>query len=187
MEARVGRDAGGRGRGRSQRHSAATGTSTEPVNAVPTTVLSFHQPLASMVAYGLQRLDGRVWHAQHRGPLWIHAAAKEPSAADIAEMEEFHTAVYDELCAEVGEDEAPAPLLPTSYPTSCLLGCVTLVDCVSAAELGTWATLPAGVRQEARIHGSGESLICRTRVLAAADPVGQTRLFGTQWWVSPRT
>lgn len=115
-------------------------------------VLSLHQPLASLIAYGLQRLDGRTWASDHRGPLWIHAAAKEPSHEDIQSMEGFHAEVFRELS---GNDDAQ-PTLPPSYPTSCLLGCVDMVDCVSAEEYTAWPTLPLGVREEARIHGDGK-------------------------------
>ena len=63
-------------------------------SATPTTVLSLHQPLASMLAYGLQRVEGRVWSSSQRGPLWIHAAAKQPSADDIAYWEELYRHVH---------------------------------------------------------------------------------------------
>jgi hypothetical protein len=44
---------------------------------VPITVLSLHQPYASMLAYGLKRVEGRGWNSDFRGDLWIHAASKE--------------------------------------------------------------------------------------------------------------
>ena len=138
-------DSGGRGRGRGGRgargrtgRSNPDGPSTSTPTSVPITVLSLHQPLASMIAYGLQRLDGRGWASNYRGPLWIHAAAKEPSAEDIEQLEAFHIDVYRVL---VGDDEA-MPQLPPGYPTSCLLGCVDMVDCVSVDEFARWSTLP---------------------------------------------
>lgn len=107
-----------------------------------------------MVAHGLQRLDGRVWKSNYRGPLWIHAAAKEPTHDDISFMQEFHADVFRALA-----DTQCDPALPSSYPTSCLLGCVDLVDCVSAADFSAWPTLPAAAHEEASIHGSGFFLL----------------------------
>jgi hypothetical protein len=124
-------------------------------SSVPTCVLSFHQPLASMIAYGLQRLDGRGWCSEYRGPLWIHAASKEPSPEEISEMEAFHTSVFRSLATYSGGDPEAVPTLPSSYPTSCLLGCVNVVDCVSAETYASWLTLPDGALEEASIHGNG--------------------------------
>lgn len=148
-------------------------------SSVPTAVLSFHQPLASMVAYGMQRLDGRVWRTNYCGPLWIHAAAKEPTEEEIADMEEFHTAVFESLTADARGDEDAKPTLPSSYPTSCLLGCVDMVGCVSAEEYATWPLLPDGVREEAQIHGSGQYLLFENhrRLVLPQQMPGQHKLW----------
>lgn len=42
--------------------------------------LTMHQPWASLLVAGVKRVEGRSWHTDHRGKLWVHAAAKEPSA-----------------------------------------------------------------------------------------------------------
>ena len=45
--------------------------------------LSMHQPWASMLVYGIKRIEGRNWPTKHRGWLWIASTAQEPSAASI--------------------------------------------------------------------------------------------------------
>ncbi len=52
--------------------------------------LSMHQPYASLLVCGLKRHEGRTWYSAHRGRLWIHAAAKEPSAEESNEVIEFY-------------------------------------------------------------------------------------------------
>lgn len=56
-------------------------------SGVPTTVLSLWQPLASLLAYGLQRVEGRTWSTKFRGfacrvhsPLRAHALATYASS-----------------------------------------------------------------------------------------------------------
>ena len=142
---------------------AAVGRAAQPGDRSeqpPVTVLTFHQPLASIIAYGLQRLDGRVWSSRHRGPLWIHAAAHEPRPSDIAMMEDFVRHTYS-------LDAPGEPTLPPAYPTSALVGCVEMADCVQASEFDGWArTLPDGAREEATAHGRDYYfLFCRHRRL----------------------
>lgn len=45
--------------------------------------LTMHQPWASLLVAGVKRVEGRSWPTEHRGILWIHAAAKEPSEAEV--------------------------------------------------------------------------------------------------------
>jgi|SRR6185437_3070327 len=40
--------------------------------------LTLWQPWASLVAFGEKRVETRCWTTKYRGPLLIHAAAKEP-------------------------------------------------------------------------------------------------------------
>ena len=47
------------------------------------TCLTMHQPWASLLVYGIKRIEGRTWSTEHRGSLWIHAAGKQPSQEDI--------------------------------------------------------------------------------------------------------
>lgn len=71
--------------------------------------LTMHQPWASLVVFGLKRLEGRGWHSEFRGRLWIHAAAKEVTADEIAEWEGFYRTLYAHLApAEVRGVESAA-------------------------------------------------------------------------------
>ena len=82
--------------------------------------LTMHQPYASLLVMGIKVDEGRTWYSPHRGRLWIHAASKEPTEAEVRQVEDMYRALYGK-----------APAFPTSYPTSCLLGCVDVVDCMS--------------------------------------------------------
>lgn len=46
-------------------------------------VLSMHQPWASLLVYGLKRIEGRAWPTDHTGSLWIHATSTQPTLKDI--------------------------------------------------------------------------------------------------------
>lgn len=47
--------------------------------------LSLWQPWATLMAYGLKRVETRSWAIRHRGPLLIHAAKKwTPDLGEIA-------------------------------------------------------------------------------------------------------
>ena len=139
----------------------------------PTTVLSLHQPLASMLAYGLQRIEGRVWSTGHRGMLWIHAASKEPTPADIQYWEELYESVHSL------DGDGSEPSFPTAYPTSCLVGCVDVVDCVSVTEFERWDTVPPGAREEACAHGNGFFFLVANhrRLLLPLKMPGQHKLW----------
>lgn len=43
--------------------------------------LTLWEPFASLVAYGVKRIETRSWPTSYRGPLAIHAAQREPDAA----------------------------------------------------------------------------------------------------------
>eukprot|EP00933_Yihiella_yeosuensis_P028865 TRINITY_DN22650_c0_g1_i4.p1 TRINITY_DN22650_c0_g1~~TRINITY_DN22650_c0_g1_i4.p1 ORF type:complete len:321 (+),score=55.41 TRINITY_DN22650_c0_g1_i4:41-1003(+) len=114
---------------------------------VPTTVLSLWQPLASFLAHGIQRVEGRGWNTAFRGKLWIHAGSKPVDKEDIERWE----SIYRDVFAADGMDAK----MPEHYPTSALVGLVEVVDVVSADEFSSWSSLPVGVRKEGRAHGSG--------------------------------
>ncbi|XP_068596209.1 activating signal cointegrator 1 [Brachionichthys hirsutus] len=82
--------------------------------------LSMHQPWASLLVRGIKRVEGRTWYTPHRGRLWIAAAAKKPTPQEIAEVEAMYRHVHKK-----------EPRFPDAYPTSCLLGCVNVTDCLS--------------------------------------------------------
>ncbi|XP_042516650.1 uncharacterized protein LOC122090937 [Macadamia integrifolia] len=103
--------------------------------------LTMHQPWASLLVYGIKRIEGRSWPAPIRGRLWIHAAGKVPDPATIKAMEDF----YREIYAVNGITDIK---FPEHYPVSRLLGCVEVVGCVKCEELVCWEQLPEGVRLE---------------------------------------
>ncbi|XP_007549045.1 activating signal cointegrator 1 [Poecilia formosa] len=82
--------------------------------------LSMHQPWASLLVKGIKRVEGRTWYTSHRGRLWIAAAAKKPTAQEIAEVEQMYRHIYKR-----------EPNFPKDYPTGCLLGCVNVTECLS--------------------------------------------------------
>nr|DAD19879.1 TPA_asm: hypothetical protein HUJ06_021342 [Nelumbo nucifera] len=103
--------------------------------------LTMHQPWASLLVYGIKRIEGRSWPAPIRGRLWIHAASKVPEPDTIKAMEDF----YREIYAVNGITDLK---FPEHYPVSRLLGCVDVVGCVKCEELVCWEEVPEGVRLE---------------------------------------
>eukprot|EP01053_Blabericola_migrator_P000022 Blabericola_migrator_1__21@NODE_1006_length_5721_cov_24_862575_g414_i2_p1_GENE_NODE_1006_length_5721_cov_24_862575_g414_i2NODE_1006_length_5721_cov_24_862575_g414_i2_p1_ORF_typecomplete_len882_score144_81zfC2HC5/PF06221_13/3_4e14ASCH/PF04266_14/1_3e12_NODE_1006_length_5721_cov_24_862575_g414_i29243569 len=86
--------------------------------------LSLHQPWASLLVYGFKRLEGRVWQTDYRGRLWIHAASTEPDHSVVQNMQTYYSKVYGKH-----------PPFPATWPTSALLGCVDIIDCVPKLEV----------------------------------------------------
>nr|XP_037289992.1 activating signal cointegrator 1-like isoform X1 [Rhipicephalus microplus] len=84
--------------------------------------LSVQQPFAGLLVAGIKKHEGRAWFTTYRGRLWIHAACKQPSQEDITEV----TGIYRQIVKAETEELK----FPDEYPTSCLLGCVNLVDCL---------------------------------------------------------
>ena len=86
--------------------------------------LSMHQPWASLLITGIKLHEGRNWYSAHRGRLWIAAAAKEP---DMQEIKTVENAIR-----LLKRDENIR--FPQYYPVGCLLGCVTVTDCIAQEE-----------------------------------------------------
>ncbi|KAJ6877159.1 activating signal cointegrator 1-like [Populus alba x Populus x berolinensis] len=107
--------------------------------------LTMHQPWASLLVYGIKRIEGRSWTAPIRGCLWIHAASKVPEEDTIKAMEDF----YREIYAVNGITDIK---FPEHYPVSRLLGCVDVVGCVGCDELASWEAVPEGVRLEGQTN-----------------------------------
>lgn len=84
--------------------------------------LSVQQPYAGLLVAGIKKHEGRAWFTTYRGRLWIHSASKQPTHEDISEVVD----IYRKIVEETGEIVS----FPDEYPTSCLLGCVNLVDCL---------------------------------------------------------
>ena len=95
--------------------------------------MSMHQPWASLLVSGIKIHEGRSWPTEHRGKLWIHAAAAKPTGIEEIERK------YLQFCP-------PGTRTPSSYPTSCLLGYVFVVDCLDNASFK--ARVPETERQE---------------------------------------
>ncbi|VEN61461.1 unnamed protein product, partial [Callosobruchus maculatus] len=86
--------------------------------------LSMHQPYASLLVAGVKKHEGRTWPTNHRGRLWIAAAAKEPDEDEIDAVEGFYREYYQDNTLT----------FPKEYPTGCLLGCVFVEDCLEQEE-----------------------------------------------------
>ena len=80
--------------------------------------LSMHQPWASLLVCGIKRIEGRAWYTTHRGRLWIASTARNPTEDEISSVENIYRVLHGDI------------EFPDSYPTSTLLGCVNLKDCL---------------------------------------------------------
>nr|XP_012234045.1 PREDICTED: activating signal cointegrator 1 [Linepithema humile] len=85
--------------------------------------LSMHQPYASLLLAGIKIHEGRSWYSSHRGRLWIASAAKVPSAQEIHDIEHTYRVLKSEKLK-----------FPETYPTGCLLGCVTVTNVLPQEE-----------------------------------------------------
>ncbi|CAN0031689.1 unnamed protein product [Scytosiphon promiscuus] len=106
--------------------------------------LTMHQPWASLLVVGVKRVEGRSWPTEHRGVLWIHAAAKEPNEAEVRAVEDQYRSIYS-------AEGIPSKLsFPETYPTSCLLGCVELVGCLPQAKFQAANEISFGQKLESQ-------------------------------------
>lgn len=85
--------------------------------------LSMHQPWASLLVSGIKRHEGRTWYTSHRGRLWIAATAKVPTREEIKEQENTYRVLLGDHIK-----------FPETYPVGCLLGCVTVTNCLPQEE-----------------------------------------------------
>ncbi|CAK0774293.1 hypothetical protein CVIRNUC_004154 [Coccomyxa viridis] len=109
--------------------------------------LSLHQPWAQLLVHGIKRIEGRAWSSNHRGRVWIHATSARPETQTIRELEHFYTEVHGDLKVH----------FPSDYPTSALVGCVNVVDVLTAEQVGAWEELPGCVKLEV---GSPRAFLC---------------------------
>ena len=93
-----------------------------------------HQPWASLLVYGLKRVEGRAWPTEYTGRLWIHATSTLPTRKDI-EVLPAKTSSALLLRIHEAEGRDVTPNLPKTYPTSVLIGCVDVVGCYSVSLL----------------------------------------------------
>ncbi|CAL9207867.1 unnamed protein product, partial [Musa hybrid cultivar] len=131
----------GRGRGESRAEFGGGGGGGRGRGKYTNPCLTMHQPWASLLVYGIKRVEGRSWPAPLTGRLWIHAASKVPEPETIKAMENF----YREIYAVAGVKDIK---FPEHYPVSRLLGCVEVVGCVKCEELVCWEDVPESVRLE---------------------------------------
>ncbi|KAH8851387.1 Activating signal cointegrator 1 [Schistosoma japonicum] len=85
--------------------------------------LSLHQPWASLLVRGIKLEEGRTWYTPYRGCLWIASTARKADPNEIIEVENEY------LMAGIPKSD-----LPTSYPTSCLLGRVNVINVITHEE-----------------------------------------------------
>ena len=137
--------------------------------------LSMHQPWASLLVYGIKRVEGRGWNTDFRGRLWIHAAAKEPTPELIASCEERYREIYRQHGDNVTIE------FPKHYPTSALLGYVDVVDVVPNSVF-TSLPLPETVLQEE--EGSPYVFFCQNyhRILIPFTLCGDHKI----WKLDPQ-
>ncbi|KAH1229854.1 Activating signal cointegrator 1 [Glycine max] len=132
--------------------------------------LTMHQPWASLLVYGIKRVEGRSWPAPITGRLWIHAASKVPEESTIKAMEYFYKEIYAlngitdiqfpqhyPVSRLLGIIPQPRSLLNVNsvqfiaHQFECLItGCVEVVGCLTRDELACWEMVPEGVRVEAQ-------------------------------------
>lgn len=100
--------------------SAAGASTREGDDSDQGLCLSMWQPWASLLVCGIKVVEGRSWSTAHRGRLWIAAAAKKAAPEEMRTVIDQH----------VAQGPAGKPL-PKIFPTSCVLGCVDIVDCLT--------------------------------------------------------
>merc|ERR1712129_128355 len=113
--------------------------------------LSMHQPWASLLVLGIKRVEGRSWSTAYRGRLWIASARREPTPFEIEEVESEYCRVYG-----LNREDIP---FPNEYPTTALLGCVDMIDCLSNAEYQS-AYVDSGLSTEN--NGSAHCFLCES-------------------------
>ncbi|CAH2042631.1 unnamed protein product, partial [Iphiclides podalirius] len=86
--------------------------------------LSMHQPWASLLVEGIKLHEGRTWYTNHRGRLWIASTAKPPDQSVVRALENQYRVLYPDKQFK----------FPSFYPTGCLLGCVTVDNCLPQEE-----------------------------------------------------
>ena len=83
--------------------------------------LSVNQPFASLLISGIKRFEGRNWYSPFRGRLWIHSNSKSLNEKRVQEVENMYR-------------YSGVKNLPSSYPLSALVGCVTVTECLPFEE-----------------------------------------------------
>ena len=90
-------------------------------------VLSVHQPRASLVMWGEKLNETRGWRTHYRGPFAIHASKGRPAGWRDLWRPPFSDVLRDHLVNDLEE-----------LPRGCILGVVTLLDCVQVEPTAPW-------------------------------------------------
>ena len=167
----VGMDDGSGGGGAAAALASEAAEWREPTFADGQMCLTMHQPWASLLVYGIKRIEGRTWPTRYRGRLWIHAASKEPEEEAVAACKQQYEALY-------AMDGVPPAAIewPQRYPTSCLLGCVELKACVGQGTLQQLTPLSDSLRTESE---SAQCWLCECpqRLIVPFAMAGQHKLW----------
>lgn len=92
--------------------------------------LSFQQPWASLIAFGIKDLENRTWDTDFRGKFLIHASGKRVPM-------NFMYGLYNDEIAAILSHQHFANITDDlrTLPTSCILGYVEIEDVVKPGEL----------------------------------------------------
>ena len=96
--------------------------------------ITIWQPWASLLACGAKQYETRSWATKYRGPVAIHAVAKEPRESAIREkLDQFpkkRTAMLDALELEPQPDRHQNCM---TLPRGCIIATAELVGCYEIA------------------------------------------------------
>ena len=142
-------------------------------------VMTMWQPWASLLVYGVKRVEGRPWLTNHRGRMWIHASgnATENLDQNVKDtVQHYKQHVYKEFTNVV---------YPKTYPTSVIIGCVDVVDVLSRDQFQAYTEKDLPMRNES---SSEACFICTNpqRLLVPYSP-GTTKMKGNgMLWTIPK-
>ena len=142
-------------------------------------VMTMWQPWASLLVYGVKRVEGRPWLTNHRGRMWIHASgnATENLDQNVKDtVQHYKQHVYKEFANVV---------YPKTYPTSVIIGCVDVVDVLTRDQFQAYTEKDLPMRNES---SSEACFICANpqRLLVPYSP-GTTKMKGNgMLWTIPK-
>lgn len=108
--------------------------------------LTIWQPYASLIAIKAKRYETRSWPTKYRGPLAIHAAAKNP--AEVFKILDTDIFELIEKALEPEGDKNISRLRVKCLPTGKLIATARLTDCILITE-----DFAASVSPEERAFG----------------------------------
>ena len=102
-----------------------------------------HQPWASLLVWGIKRIEGRSWQTNHRGRLWVHATSQQPSPQAIKVSSQYapsrscsHAIQSHQWC------KPPASCISrtSTYHSLLSLPSTLMKDCLAQPSLTCWST-----------------------------------------------